>query len=330
MTVVVFAIDGLDPELLSSNLHTNLTLSSFKPIDTFVCETTGYPHTHELWPTIITGLPPEEHGIIYKGNVAWENPLIRISGRVARHLLPQTVRRRAGKLLENYTDESAFRTPVSYYRKHDLSTVFDGRDAAPIGIPNYVVDPSEKDREHFLRSNMGDLFGQDKSIEGGRGHTTSDPHEFYQRCMEMSMVRLARSRRALRSRDYELVFGYTSSLDLLGHLSYSYPQLQDQAYDEMDDLVGDLVEDLSDDDELLIVSDHGLQDGVHTEKAVISSTDPSLIDDIQSVADIRSAIERELERTDHGLARSPLDIDLSAESDSDEIKDHLADLGYIS
>lgn len=330
MTVVVFGIDGLDHELLDPDVHTNLTLDSFKPIDTHICDATGYPHTHELWPTIITGLPPAEHGLIYKGSVAWENPLIRRGAKIARTALPQTVRRRIGKLLKKYTDEAPFRIPASYYTKNNLKTLFDDREAMAIGIPNYVVDTSEKDREHQLRGNMGDLFGQDKSIEKGRGHTTSDPNEFYQKCMEMSMIRLARTRRALRSNNYELVFGYTSSLDLLGHLSYTYPELQEQAYQEINEFIGELLADLSEEDELLLVSDHGLQDGVHTEKAMISTTNQEILDSIESVADIRSAVERELDETDHsGQAHFFGEEPLEGRADDDEIKDHLENLGYI-
>jgi len=45
------------------------------------------------------------------------------------------------------------------------------------------------------------------------------------------MIRIARARRAVRRREYELIFGYTSGLDLVGHIAYENPALQMRAYE---------------------------------------------------------------------------------------------------
>jgi predicted AlkP superfamily pyrophosphatase or phosphodiesterase len=323
MTVVVFGIDALDPGLVDPEIHPHLTLAEYKTIKT-LSSSKGEPSTHELWPTIITGLRPEEHGLTLDDGVAWESPVLQVGSKVSDYVLPDSVQTQLGALLLNRTSEDAFRTPASYYENNGLTTVFDDRAAKAIGIPNYVVDPDSEDREHQLRRDMGDLFERDPESKGG--HASEDPSAFYEQCMEMTMIRTARIRRALRSRQYELVFGYTSGLDLIGHVSYDRPALQERAYEELNDFVGELYDDLSDEDELVLVSDHGLQDGLHTDEAMIAATDPSIIEDVSSVLDVRTALESELDLHDH--IPSPRD-DAVEMGDSSEVREQLEDLGYM-
>jgi len=325
MTLVVLGIDALDPDLVDPEQHPNLTLDGFEPIET-ILSAAGEPSTHELWPTIITGLRPEEHGLVLDDGVAWESPVLRIGSSIAGYLLPEATRTRIGSWLLNNTAQDAFRSPASYYEENNLPTVFDGREATAIGIPNYVVDPSTEDREHQLRREMGELFERDPESEGG--HTSADVEGFYEMCLEMVMIRVARVRRGLRSRRHELVFGYTSGLDLAGHVSHDRPALQERAYDELDTFVGELVADLTDDDTLLLVSDHGLQDGLHTDEAMVASTRPAMLDGVTSVLDVYDAIRAELAGRAH-LPASTADDSRVDPADSAEVAQQLEDLGYM-
>jgi len=325
MTLVVLGIDALDPDLVDSDDHPNLALEAHRSIET-IESAEGEPSTHELWPTIITGLPPAEHGLVLGDDgVAWENPLLSLGSRVADYLLPDSLQTAIGAWLLTNTSADAFRTPATYYAKNDIETLFDGREAKAIGIPNYVVDPDDEDREHKLRQELGDLFQRDPNAKGG--HRSSNPTTFYEQCLEMSMVRIALTRRALRSRSYELVFGYTSGLDLVGHVAYQSAGMQDTAYDELDDFVGELSNDLDPEDELVLVSDHGLQDGVHTHEAMIAATDSSLINSVDSVMDVRSAIESELDEQDHRQDSSRFNT--TSEVDGETVRQQLEDLGYM-
>lgn len=333
MTVVVLGIDALDPALVDPDRHPNLALSARRSIDT-IEGASGAPSTHELWPTIITGLEPADHGLTLESDgVAWGNPVLDWGSRVADYALPDALQTRLGAWLLTNTDADAFRTPASYYADRGLSTLFDGRAAKPIGIPNYVVDPDETDREHRLRQGMGDLFERDPDAVGG--HRSADPRAFYEDCLEMSMVRIARVRRALRAREYELVFGYTSGLDLIGHVAHATPELQERAYRELDEFVGELAGDLGDGDadELVLVSDHGLRDGVHTDEAMIAATAGRLVADTDSVLDVRDAIEAELDRRDHrpdpGRDGDGVPGSDGSRPDSPEVREQLEDLGYF-
>lgn len=323
MTLVVLGIDALDPDLVDPGRHSNLTLADHRAIDTIV-SSAGSPSTHELWPTIITGLEPEEHGLTLDDGVAWENPALAYASTVADYALPDAVQTRIGAWLLNNTEQDAFRVPASYYAERGIETVFDGTESVAIGVPNYVVDPDEEDREHQLRRSMGELFERDPEATGG--HVSADPAAFYEQCLEMAMVRIARVRRALRSGRYELVFGYTSGLDLIGHVAHADPELHERAYDELDDYVADLRRDLGPDDELLLVSDHGLQDGRHTEVAMAAATNPGLLADIGRVCDVRDAIETGLRDGVHEPSGD--DSGLATEPDS-SVQEHLEDLGYM-
>jgi predicted AlkP superfamily pyrophosphatase or phosphodiesterase len=323
MVLVVVGIDALDPDLVDADAHPNLTLSAHRSIETIV-SSAGEPSTHELWPTIITGLAPEEHGLtLGDDGVAWGNPLLSAGSAVADYLLPDALQTKIGAWLLTNTDTDAFRTPATYYADEGISTVFDGRESTAIGVPNYVVDPDTEDREHSLRRHMGELFERDPEATGG--HTSADPYEFYEQCMEMAMVRIARARRGLRGGRHELVFAYTSGLDLIGHVTYDLPDLQRRAYDELDEFVGELRADLGEDDELLLVSDHGLQDGVHTDEAMVAATDPEIVADVESVLDVRAAIEAELDAGDHA---GDVERDDFATGGGD-VKQQLEDLGYM-
>lgn len=329
MTLVVLGIDALDPHLLQQTEYPHLSLEDSKRIETICSSETDRPSTHELWPTIITGLKPAEHGIELEEGLQWENPIFNLGSRVSNFVLPKSVQVKIGAWLLDNTDEGNFRTPASYYTERGLETIFDETVSKPIGIPNYVVDPDEEDREHELRKNLGDLFELDTKDETEHRHKTSNPAEFYEQCMEMSMVRIARVRRALRSEKYELIFGYTSGLDLIGHVSYAEPGLQRRGYEEMNDFVGELLSDIGESDELLLVSDHGLQNGEHTDEAVVSSTSKQLIEDVESVLDVKNSIESELNRTDHEPdGKEPMQP-IGAGERGEEVRDHLEDLGYI-
>lgn len=327
MTLVVLGLDALDPDLVDPNEHRNLTLDAHRAIDT-IDSVAGEPSTHELWPTIITGLEPPQHGLELEDGVAWGNPLLDFGSDVADRVLPGGLQSLIGAWLLTNTSTDAFRTPATYYAKNGLSTVFDGREALAIGVPNYVTDPNTEDREHQLRRNLGDLFERDPEAVGG--HTSSAPREFYEQCLEMLMIRVARTRRGLRSGNYELVFGYTSGLDLVGHVSYEEPRLQERSYEEADAFVGELRADLGEEDELLLVSDHGLQDGVHTHEAMIAGTSERLLADISSVTDVRAAIDAELNDYDHTPADPWAGSEASTRGEqSDAVREQLEDLGYM-
>jgi hypothetical protein len=325
MTLVVVGIDALDAELVSESAHPNLTLEAYSRIST-IESASGELSTHELWPTIITGVRPDVHGLTLESGVGWESPILRFGGTIADVVLPDRIQSKLGAWILNNTETDVFRTPASYYGENGLRTLFDGYDTETIGIPNYVTDPDMSDREHELRRQLGDLFERDLDQPGG--HSSADPEAFYEQAMEMVMVRLARTRRAYRGGRFGLVFGYTSGVDLIGHAAYNDPHLQNRAYDESDDFIDDLRSDLAPDDTLVIVSDHGLQQGIHTRQAMIASTEPRIVDAVDSVLDVRDALEAEMGDGEHEPTASERSRESSVDGET-QVQEHLKDLGYM-
>jgi predicted AlkP superfamily pyrophosphatase or phosphodiesterase len=323
MTVVVLGIDALDPDIVDAGRHPHLSLEASRRIETIESHT-GEPSTHELWPTIITGLEPEDHGIQLADGVEWESSVLNIGSNLADMILPGDLRTRIGAWLLTNTTEDAFRTRSRYYEENNLETLFDGPNRLAIGVPNYVTSSDRDDREHELRSTMGALFQRDSDAVGG--HKTADLNEFYEQCMEMVMTRIMRARRGLRSHRHSLVFSYTSGLDLIGHVAYGSPEVSRAAYHELNDFVGDLRGDLEPDDLLLLVSDHGLQKGVHTSSAMISSSDPAVLNGVDSVVDVREAIEAELREGNH---RPTGQYQWDFDAGGNEVEDQLESLGYL-
>lgn len=95
MTLVVLGIDALDPDLVDTDKHPHPTLDAHRSIETIV-SSSGEPSTHELWPTIITGLPPTDHGLVLDDGVTWENPVIAALSSVADYVLPGEIQARLG------------------------------------------------------------------------------------------------------------------------------------------------------------------------------------------------------------------------------------------
>jgi hypothetical protein len=324
MVLVVLGIDALDPDIVTPERHPHLTLEDHRPIES-IDSYAGEPSTHELWPSIITGLSPDQHGLQLSDGMAWENPVLQYGSLMADYVLPQTIQTKLGAWILTNTAADAFRVPASYYAEHDLQTVFDNHQSTAIGIPNYVVNPELEDREHSLRRDLGDLFQRDSEAIGG--HTTSDISAFFEQCMEMASVRIARARSAVQFGCNELVFAYTSGLDLIGHVTYDDPAVQQQAYDEINGFVADLIDDLNEDDDLLLVSDHGLQEGVHTHEAMAAATDPGLLNSVESITDIKATIEKALNEGEH-LRDNSVQVSQSDEG-RDEVQARLEDLGYM-
>lgn len=93
--------------------------------------------------------------------------------------------------------------------------------------------------------------------------------------------------------------GNTSGRNLIGHASYDTPPLQDRAYNEMDNFVCEQRSDRSEEDKLSLISDHGFENGVHTNKAYVSSNHQEFVESVNPVPDFYGAVNVGFERTDH-------------------------------
>lgn len=333
-TTVVLGWDGLDARLLEEFGLGDRFGSYRRSIDTIENDVIGEPHTDELWPTIITGEPPASHGIRAAtpgDSIQWQSRWLQTAATVTNYTLPASVRVRIGGwLMDRGKDLEG--TP-DYFREREIETVFDDRRSKPISVPNYR---SETDRLHSLEYDRSELWGDLVAPDESGGHERyATAREIEERVTGAAHRRLGLVEASL-AREYDLVFCWFGYVDSIGHVAPLVEEAgwQERHYRRVARWTEQVRELLDDDDELLVVSDHGLREGDHTHDAVLSGT-AAAVEDCASVLDVQDVVETVATRRDP-VDEPPLRPRHRHEDQKDgrtasrsEVEDRLSDLGYI-
>lgn len=326
MTVVVLGWDGLDPDLLRE-FGVEGSFGAVREIETVVNRELGKPHTWELWPSIITGQHPDEHGIHAEEYIedSWSNPLVRWAAKLSTPL-PDWIRWRAGRIVRDAGATIDFETQ-EYYEVNGFSTVFDGRASYAVGVPNYR---SLVDDAHGLVCDRGAALAEYMATETVDGETrrrpTVSPMRFMERIEADAAEKLALTRAAI-TQDYDLVFVWLAYVDTAGHVA---PTVADprgwmqHTYETTAQYTDFIKNTLTKDDTLLCVSDHGLQDGEHTETACISSWPHDHTDGVESVLDVAARIDELAPQS-----QSSRECFENSDGVAGEVRERLEDLGYV-
>jgi hypothetical protein len=326
MTTVVLGWDGLDYERATAwgierrfGAYNDLMAVYDSPA-------LGKPHTYELWPSMITGVGRDEHGIDaaeYGAGSGWSNPLLNVAEAVSRPI-PEDLRKRVGRWLRGQGATFAFETP-EYYVERDLSTVFDEYDSLALAVPNYY---SDVDRELGIEHDRGAALADYLTIETVDGESQHRPATSLSR-LEQRLVREAGGKIAVAKRaiqqGYDLVWVWLGYLDTLGHLEPVVDEagwLRDH-YEQAAAWTATVREDLEPQDTLVCVSDHGLSEGAHRHSAFLGSDTASVVDGVSRVTDVRGAIEAVTGRTD-----TPSEHE-AAQAAATETRVRLENLGYL-
>ena len=324
---VVLGWDGLDPELVD---QWRMDFGeAAKSIETIVNPAIGGPHTLEVWPAIITGHTPKTLGIQVNrsesGGVTWEHDFLNLAGSAADLVVPERIRTRLGHWLRNRGVEvQTF--DAAYYAEHGFQTIFDDRRARAITVPNYN-DPGGKDQEWAAvlteRTDESDQF--DTAV----GQPALD-ELFYRNFFE----RLGMVQAALH-REYDLVFVRFGLLDAIGHIAPAVeePGWQRRHYALAERVTDWVREQLVSGDTCVCLSDHGLQNGSHTDEACIAG--PSdLIRPVDSVLDIKGLVDEHAPTSDP-VSPVPLrdvvrfDAEVAPRASPQSVEEELRALGYI-
>lgn len=321
--LIVLGWDALDSELVTEFGLGGRFGDHMTTIETFNNPVIGKPHTMEVWPSMVTGEPRSEHGIWAvdeSDGVEWSNPLLSTAAPVARSLLPQSAVTWLGARLRERGAALDALEP-DYYADEGVETVFDRVDGQAISIPNYYTD---HDQRHALDSNRDRVWAElsvDRSPENAV-RPTVDAATVYDVLGRELGQRLGQTLQAIQ-RGEPLVWTWFGALDTVGHMNPAVDApLQRDWYQTAAAVTETIVEFAPADATVLSVSDHGLQDGKHTEYATLCSDSAAPVREIASVLDVAPWLIDEAPTGRRGPASSDA-------TDVSEVQEQLADLGYV-
>ena len=273
MTLIVLALDALDAGLVEEWELDNLKLNNHKQIETFSGDR-GQPHTIEVWPSIATGLRPEEHGINRDNASEWStllNPFFKIGAK----FLSYRMRMKVGSILESF----GFVHDYSL-SEVDCETFMDGERRAVHNWP--CVENSDELKE------MWKIFEEEVyTVEELNRLTFGKSAEQFGWAREMLNYNL------------ELAAVHIHALDVLGHSYTTYDEdigaltnsgefyegpgnidNLKEAYEKVGRFVKEIENNLDEEDDILILSDHGMKNsilddddlGKHSFRAFASTT----------------------------------------------------------
>lgn len=341
-TTVVLGWDGLDTQLVR-DFDIEQSFGEYnKQIETFDNEVLGKPQTMELWPTMITGLKPAEHGFrppsMDTGKASWENDNIDMLSELARGVIPQGVRTWIGARLKDTGAELDRGAHSREYADSGIDTVFDDRTSVPINIPNYR---SEIDEHFGIESKRGGLltdYLNNETVDGSTKHTPNVPlPEIEIRLEKWLSFKLGLVETSIY-RNYDLIFVWLSYIDTVGHLDpLTEGGWQKRAYMHAARKTRQVATLLSSNDTLVCVSDHGLQNGAHNHNTFVSSTDERVLNDTHSIVDLRQALDRVTPSSgelsgidDYPPLKDRFKYEQSSDKQNpDRVQTRLEDLGYI-
>ncbi|GAB3669320.1 alkaline phosphatase family protein [Halopiger thermotolerans] len=294
-TVCVLALDAADYELLKKFDCENVLLEKNGPLEVFT-HNFDVPQTTEVWPTIATGLSPEEHGMSRHVR-QWDNPILQSLSQITA-VLPNQVRTALGVPFR------AFGVDRSIEQTSTADHVFD----EAFGWPG--ITPAE----HLYEAWQWYSEASDGEL------TVSELSDRLRANTGQEFGWLA----AMSRSDAAVIGVHSHVLDVAGHLFATEPERLQSIYNWVDDLLGWLREYV---DQLVVLSDHGMETSVtgddepgnHSWRAMVATQ--GISGPLPSSAyDVREWLEDN--------APKPTENDES-EIELGEVEQHLSDLGYI-
>ncbi|QZP37525.1 alkaline phosphatase family protein [Halobaculum magnesiiphilum] len=296
MTLVILAIDALDTKLVEHYDIDEYRLDGHTQMET-VAHQFEHPFTPEAWATVATGLHPTEHGVTEEGTSSWDNPLIDFASQFVGHLDVHT-RAWLGNKITALTGEE-YTVGVT-----DSPTIFDPEYAVVHNWPG-VANGAE------LRKTWQITDGD-------------PPKEYFERELKGMAVQQFAWAREMAQHPISLGGVHVHTVDMASHAYGEQEDELERLYRWTADQVRHVREGLGEDDELLILSDHGSYTsfldpgevpGKHAFRAFASTTHPD--GPPESVFDVKEWVEERI------------DVSEYEESNLDLPKEQLRDLGYI-
>jgi len=301
MTVIVLAIDALDAGLVEYFDIDSLRLTTRGQMETFA-HMQDEPYTPEVWATIATGEHPEQHGITDEGLSRWDSRLVNFASKFTGGL-PLGMRIKLGSIARD-------KTGAEYaVGDTDSRTFFDDDGRVVHNWPG-VANGEELAKVWHI------MFDEPDHTDAG----------FERKMYGIAAGKFAWAQEMLRH-NVTVAGVHTHLLDALGHAYADDEEKFRTAYQWVGDWVAQITDNLNEDDDLVILSDHGMvttfyssegdrgrDPAIHSWRAYAASTYDSVP---ESVFDVKEWIE-------------PRIREFVDESETLELpEDQLRQLGYI-
>lgn len=291
-TFVVLGIDAADYNLVRKWNCENMLLSNHDNVETF-SHSLDVPATYEVWPTIASGVLPDEHGVTLPSNWDERSLPFRVLAKVGAQL-PGPIKSYAVRLKQRIEgDKSQSSVPNMFhngevYNWPGLTLCHDWEEE---GEWFRAVKRGEMSQEEFRRKHLGNA-GKGLGWLAGMNRST----------VPVAGVHI-------------------HILDHMGHIYANRPEKLKAAYNDVNELVGWLRKQV---DRLLVISDHGMQTtatddpepGVHSFRSMIATTEEGELP--TEVSGVCEWVESRIETNSSGTTT---EIDAPVE--------HLKDLGYL-
>lgn len=296
MTLIVLGIDALDTALAKE--WDVFNLPTWGKMESVAYKYDDRPYTGDVWPTIATGLHPQEHGIT--DDTGWDNPFIKIGSRIYNALNLNIAQEELESVAESV--DGGWQLP-----EWDGDHVFSKRDRFVHNWPG--IEYSE---------GIGRVWNiMDETVHSDEPY---DKAEFDRRIRQETAAKLEWIRAGINS-DVSVLGTHIHALDAFGHAYSEDPEHLREHYEWVDELVRRIID--KNPGETLVLSDHGMETvikkeqpktGRHSWRAYSGST---LSTRPQSVFDVQDWINRHAP----AVERSGDKVELP--------EDRLRDLGYI-
>lgn len=298
MTLLVLGLDALDAELVDYFGYDEFHLGTSTDLES-IAVMHDTPFTLEAWPSVATGLPPEQHGVTGAGTSEWDNPLVDLASRFTGHMT-ENMRSRLGDLAEDLLGASwAFGTT-------DEPTMFDGKYRVVHNFPG-VANSREIQRVWDLMNlaNDGDISRE----------------EFDREILGIAAAQFGWAREML-NHDLEVAGVHVHAPDAFGHPYCRNEERLEAMYGRVAAFVSELRAELGEGDELLVLSDHGMQvewlgdetPGSHSWRAFASTTLDTVPD---HVYDVKAWVDEHASEVE------------GVETEIEMPEEQLRDLGYL-
>jgi len=238
--MAIIALDGLEPSLITDKTP-NLLQDAHGTVDVDVSPL----QTPVIWAAFLTG--QKDNGV----------EMIKfpydVDEKISRVLDPKRV-----AAINRFSSNLPIST-VSY-TKHDLMhpTIFDLVEKhVALDIPSYNEDPVYLEIRRKIAFAIGGQYPEDDLVR----EVWDRFHEEYETCMKML------------DEDWDLFMVHFFVTDVIGHLSLDNVDKLTKCYQTMDHKIGTMTRRIKD-SVILIVSDHGMQNGLHTRKGFYSINKP--------------------------------------------------------